>query len=104
MKTTAPTSLTHLIQERLNVALAPTHLELIDNTEQHVKHHRETLHTADHFTVTIVSSKFVGLTLVQRHRLVYNALEDLMNQAIHALSIQAQTPEEFNSDLTTFRT
>ena len=47
-----------------------------------------------HFAVTIVSLDFQGKTAVQRHQMVYQALGALMKKEIHALSIQALTPEE----------
>jgi BolA protein len=86
----------NLITERLTTALTPTHLEITDNSTQHAGH-KSAQHDAGHFTITIVSPKFAGLTLVQRHRLVYNAVNDLLKTIIHALSIRADTPEEFSS-------
>jgi BolA protein len=86
----------NLITERLTTALTPTHLEIIDNSVQHAGH-KSAQHGAGHFTITIVSPQFAGLTLVQRHRLVYNAVNDLLKTIIHALSIRADTPEEFSS-------
>ena len=47
-----------------------------------------------HFEATVISSEFTGLRPLQRHQLVYAALGDKMGGAIHALSIQALTPEE----------
>ncbi len=47
-----------------------------------------------HFTVTLVSNRFAGLNPLQRHRLVYEALGNLMKTEIHALSVRALTPEE----------
>ena len=48
-----------------------------------------------HFFATIVSSDFAGKRLVQRHQLVYAAMGDRMKAEVHALSIKAFTPEEF---------
>jgi len=47
-----------------------------------------------HFAVKIISDKFLGQSLIQRHRLVYSALDDLMPDEIHALSIETYTSEE----------
>lgn len=47
-----------------------------------------------HFEATIISPAFEGLSPIKRHRLVYAALGDAMQQAIHALSITAKTPSE----------
>ena len=51
----------------------------------------------DHYAVTITSEQFTGLTLVQRHQLVYRALGQKMGNELHALSIQTLTPSERNS-------
>jgi len=48
-----------------------------------------------HFFATIVSPDFAGKRLVQRHQLVYSAMGDRMKAEVHALSIKAFTPEEF---------
>ena len=48
-----------------------------------------------HFAARIVCDSFQGLTAVKRHQLVYKALGAQMGQAIHALSIQTYTPEEW---------
>ena len=48
--------------------------------------------TADHFGVSVVSPAFAGLTLVQQHQLVYRAVGDHMNRAVHALRIHTKTP------------
>ena len=54
-----------------------------------------------HFTVSIVSRHFTGTSLLQRHRMVYGALQDLLPGEIHALSIKAFSPEEFQPSTTT---
>jgi BolA family transcriptional regulator, general stress-responsive regulator len=82
-----------LIQLQQNLqTLTPTHLEVIDDEQHHVGHHHE---GGGHFTVTIVSPQFSQHSLVQRHRMVFAAVGDLMPTSIHALSIRAYTPEEF---------
>ena len=93
------TDTTTLIKEKLTTALNPTHLTIKDDSEKHAGH-AGARQGGGHFMVTIVSTQFAGKTLIQRHRLVYSALDDLMNTAIHALSIQAQTPDEFSKNLT----
>ncbi len=82
-----------LIESSLNAALNPTHLEIIDQAKQHEGHRHE---GAGHFVVKIVSEQFEQQGVLQRHRLVYDALGDLMQTDIHALSIQAMTPTEFS--------
>ena len=82
-----------LIEERLRAALAPDALEIIDDSAAHAGH--AGAREGGHFTVHIVSTAFAGKTLIQRHRLVYAAVADLMRGDIHALSIaKARTPDE----------
>ena len=52
----------------------------------------------DHFAVLVVSERFEGMPLVRRHRLVYDALGDLMRAEIHALSLRTLTPAEHDTD------
>ena len=80
------------IRERLQQALAPAQLEIRDDSHQHAGHAGHG--GAGHFSVLVVSDQFRGRNLVQRHQLVYQAVADLMPQEIHALSIQAHTPDE----------
>ena len=55
--------------------------------------------TGDHFEVTVVSPAFEGCSLVQRHRLIYDALGDAMSGSIHAMTIKALTPEQFQDGM-----
>jgi BolA protein len=82
-----------LIEERLRDALAPENLQIIDDSAAHAGH-AGARGGGGHFNVMIVSKAFVGETLLQRHRLVYAALNDLLPTTIHALSIKALTPDE----------
>ena len=50
--------------------------------------------TSDHFEAVVVSSSFVGVSLLQRHQMVYNALGDAMSGPIHALKLKTLTPEQ----------
>lgn len=81
-----------LIKERLQASLAPQTLELIDESHYHVGH-EGAKGGASHFALTIVSSQFEGLSLIKRHQLIYEALNDLIPTEIHALKIKAQTPQ-----------
>jgi len=54
-----------------------------------------------HFAATIVATQFTGKRMIQRHQLVYGTLGALMGREIHALSIKAQTPEEWQSGIGT---
>ncbi len=80
------------IRKRLE-ALAPTSLNLEDESAQHAGHAGAS--GGGHYRLTIVSGRFAGLNAVARHRLVYETLGDLMQKGIHALAISAYTPEEF---------
>jgi BolA family transcriptional regulator, general stress-responsive regulator len=80
-----------LMKEKL-VVLQPTQLEIIDDGHQHIGH--AGADNGGHFSLLIKSELFVGKTLIQRHRMVYDALGDLMQTQIHALSIRALTPNE----------
>jgi BolA protein len=80
------------IHNRLN-ALVPSSLSLEDESAQHAGHAGAA--GGKHYRLTIVSSRFEGLGAVARHRLVYETLGDLMQNGIHALAINAYTPNEF---------
>lgn len=82
------------IRENLSANFAGGQLEIIDDSHMHVGH--ASAGGAGHFTVRIVSQDFDGKSLLERHRMVYAALNDLMPSEIHALSIDAKTPEEIN--------
>jgi BolA protein len=79
---------------RLNSALAPTHIELTDDSEQHRGHGGYNPAGESHFSLRIESAAFAGKNRVQRQRMVYAALGDLMDQRVHALSILATAPGE----------
>ena len=81
-----------MIRERLSEVFAPQSLNIIDESHKHAGH--ASAGGAGHFVVEIVADAFAGKNLIQRHRLVYDALGDAMNTEIHALSIKASTPEE----------
>ena len=80
-----------VLRERL-AQLSPSILEIRDDSAKHAGHAGSK--SGGHYAVTIVAARFVGLSTMQRHRLVYDAVGDLVQQGIHALSISARTPEE----------
>jgi BolA protein len=82
-----------MIRERLTNNLQPTKLNIIDESARHAGH-AGAASGGGHFIVDIVASAFNDKTLIQRHRLVYDAVDDIMHSEIHALSIQAKTPDE----------
>ena len=79
---------------RLNAALSPTHIALVDDSEQHRGHGGHNPAGESHFSLAIESAAFAGKTRVQRQRLVYAALGELMQERVHALSIKARAPGE----------
>lgn len=79
------------LRERL-AALKPQRMELIDDSAQHAGH--AGAQGGRHYRLLIVSTEFTGKSTLTRHRLIYSALDDLMRSKIHALSIQAKTPDE----------
>ncbi len=81
------------IRERL-AALEPLALELVDESAQHEGHAGWRHGGNTHWRLTIVSPRFAGKPTVARHRMVYQALGELMQDPIHALAITARAPEE----------
>ena len=79
------------IRARLTDALQPVDLEVVDESHLH-KGHPGARDGRGHFRIRIISDKFTGLKLIQRHRLIYDAVGDLMETDIHALSITADPP------------
>ena len=79
---------------RLNSSLHPTRIELIDDSEQHRGHGGYNPAGESHFSLTIESPAFAGKGRVERQRLVYAALGDLMRERVHALTIRASAPGE----------
>ena len=81
------------IRRRL-AALAPSQLELLDESAQHAGHAGAAPGGNTHWRLTIVSAAFTGKAMLERHRMVYRALGELMQHPIHALSINARAPGE----------
>jgi len=81
------------IRNRL-AALEPVEIELEDESERHRGHAGYQAGGNTHWRLAIVSARFSGKNSVARHRMVYQALGELMHNPIHALAITARTPEE----------
>ncbi len=84
------------IKKRLN-ALAPSRLELLDESAQHAGHAGAAPGGNTHWKLTIVSAAFAGNPTVARHRMIYQALGELMQHPIHALAISAKSPDEIDA-------
>ena len=80
-----------LIRSRLETAFAPEHLDLVDEGHLH-RGHAGAADGKGHFRVRIVSKHFRHTRPIQRQRMIFKALGDLMQTDIHALSISAQPP------------
>lgn len=81
------------IEERLNAVFRPESLEIGDDSALHAGH-EGAKSGGGHYTVNIVSPVFAGVPTLERHRMVYDALNDMMKSEIHALSIHAHDPTE----------
>ncbi|HYW75788.1 MAG TPA: BolA family protein [Gammaproteobacteria bacterium] len=90
MPPTAPPELLETIRAKLEAALAPQSLEIIDDSARHAGH-REAAGRF-HLKVVVVAERFEGLPAVQRHRLVYDTLAEELSGPVHALNVDAQTP------------
>jgi BolA family transcriptional regulator, general stress-responsive regulator len=82
------------IATRLTAALAPTALQVINDSHHHAGHMGDDGTGESHFTVVVESAAFAGLNRVARQRLVNTALADLLATRIHALAIRARAPGE----------
>jgi BolA family transcriptional regulator, general stress-responsive regulator len=80
------------IRAAIEKGLAPSILEIEDDSARHAGH--AGAREGGHFRVKLVSEAFRGKTAIQRHRLVFEAVGGLMKTDIHALNIDARTPEE----------
>jgi len=84
------------IEERLSVAFTPTSLLVKDQSHLHAGH-AGAQDGRGHFAVDIVSATFAGISRIERHRRIFEALGAMMETDIHALKIKATTPEESNA-------
>lgn len=83
------------IRSRLEAAFAPLEIEITDDSHLH-EGHAGAKSGKGHFSVKIVSNSFVGTRMIDRHRMVFEALGDMMRTDIHALSVSASPPETGN--------
>ncbi len=92
MDTTATGPVATEMLRRLNSALSPTFIRLTDDSEKHRGHGGYNPAGESHFTLEIESAAFAGTSRVERQRMIYRALGDLMRERVHALSIRATAP------------
>jgi len=81
------------IRRRLEAAFQPESADVTDEGHLHVGH-EGAKDGRGHFRLRVVSKRFAGQAMVQRHRAIYQAMGDLMQSDIHALAIEAKTPDE----------
>jgi BolA protein len=81
-----------MIRARLEQAFAPDELDIIDDSHRHAGH-AGAKDGRGHFRVRIVSQRFAGAKTLERHRMVYAALGNLMQTDIHALSVDARSAD-----------
>lgn len=82
-----------MIRQRLESALTPVELDVIDESHLHVGH-AGARDGRGHFKVRVVSAAFSGQPRLARHRKVYDAVGEMMTTDIHALNIEAVSPDE----------
>jgi BolA protein len=82
------------IRAKLNSAFAPTALDIVDESHLHAGHAGHRPGVSTHFRVAIVAGAFAGKPRVERQRLIYAALGDLIGNPIHALALSAKAPGE----------
>ncbi|MEK0083388.1 BolA family protein [Benzoatithermus flavus] len=82
------------LRTSLERALAPEHLEIVDESVRHHGHAGWRPEGETHFRVLVVSAVFAGRSRLERQRMVHAAAAGLLRERIHALSIRALTPEE----------
>ena len=78
----------NLLTNKINTA----HIEVIDESYKHKTHHKDT--QGGHFKLLIISNDFNDISLINRHRLIYDILDEMIKVEIHALSIKAFTERE----------
>ena len=93
MNSAPPSGRLERLEARLRVALQPSELRVTDDSHLHAGH-AGSAGGQGHFTVQLISERFRDLPVVRRHRLVYEAVGDMMVTDIHALYIQALAPGE----------
>ena len=82
------------IREKLTETFSPVSLDVVNDSHRHAGHAGSPGTGESHFRVTIISDKFGGLSRVERHRLVNEALAAELSGPVHALAIKALAPDE----------
>ncbi len=89
MTTLGSNTLAQAMQQRLSEKLQPTHVEVVDESAAHAGHAGANgMGFGTHFRVRIASPLFAGHSRVAQHRLVYDALQEFIDQGVHAIAIE----------------
>ncbi|MBI4388497.1 MAG: BolA family transcriptional regulator [Candidatus Omnitrophica bacterium] len=83
------------IDQLLNTRFSAVYVNVVDESNLHAGHADAQQGGETHFSVTVVSDSFIGKTLIERHRLIYDALQSEIKAGIHALRIKACSPDEW---------
>ena len=83
----------HEIKSRLTKTIAIDHLTIMDDTGRHLRHQH--YDGGGHFQITIVSIDFEGVSLLDRHKIVYQALDGMVKKEIHALGLKTIATSEW---------
>lgn len=90
----SPQNRVELITSLLQDALQPIEMHIVDQSHLHARHLEAKGSGGGHFKLTITCEQFEAKSLIERHKMVYAALNPLIGPEIHALSIDAKTPRE----------
>lgn len=90
-------SIQEKIEQALLVKFPNSHVRVVNESHKHAGHMGDDGSGQTHFTVTIVSDLFEEMSRIQRHKAVNEALDDLWDETLHALSIKAKTKAEKNN-------
>ena len=83
------------IKTKLTKELSIHYLEIIDNSEKHAGHNQTS--KGGHYTILLVSNIFNDMKLINRHKLVYKILNNMIGKEIHAISIKAYNKKEYEN-------
>ena len=88
------------LEEKLRIELKPFHLDVVDDSASHIGHVGAHPSGETHFSVLVVSDKFIGIKPLERHRMIYKIINSEFNSSLHALAIQSFTCEEYDRQTT----
>ena len=88
------TQVAHDMRSKLQAALDPSHLEIVDDSDRHAGHSGARAGGESHFTLTIESAAFTGQGRLVRQRLIHKILADELAGPVHALSLNLRAPAE----------